>query len=85
MKKHPNASKEKIQKYAESKGIHIDVMTHLEHQQIKKEIQDIVGMNDDEIDDVEKFNEVLENLSEEKRQNLMNLKRGYEKERSNYE
>lgn len=85
MKKHPNASRKKIQKYAESKGIYVDVLTELEHQRIKEEIQDIVGMGDDEINNVEKFNEALENLSEEKQQQLMNLKRGYEKERSDNE
>lgn len=76
MKKHPNATPEKIQKYAESKGIYVDVMTEIEHDKIKKQIQEIVGI--DNVDDSTKFNEILENLTEEQRQQLINLKRDSE-------
>lgn len=74
MQKHPNASPEKIQKYAEKKGIYIDVMPMVEHKKLKEKISKELGLSEEEMKDDEKLWSAINKLSEDKKQEFLDLK-----------
>jgi len=45
MKKHPDASIQKIESYAQKKGIHITVMPQTEHQRLKTKMMKDAGLD----------------------------------------
>lgn len=46
MAKHPNAKPEKIEAYAKSKGIHINVMAEIEHRLIREKMLKDLGIKE---------------------------------------
>lgn len=77
IEKHPNATPEKIQKYAESKGIYVDVMPQVEHKKLKSKIERELGIKNLDLDKQEdqiKMLEAIKNLSDEKKEEFLSIK-----------
>lgn len=74
MQKHPNASPEKIKKYAEKKGIYIDVMPMIEHKKLKDKISSELGLSEEEMKDDEKLWDAINELPEDKKQEFLDMK-----------
>lgn len=77
MEKHPNATPEKIQKYAESKGIYIDVLPQVEHKKLKNKIEKELGVKNLDLDKQEdqiKMLEAINELPEEKQKEFLSIK-----------
>ncbi|MFP4457862.1 MAG: hypothetical protein ACLFPS_09430 [Clostridia bacterium] len=77
IQKHPNASPEKIKKYAESKGIYIDVMPLVEHKKLKDKISKELGLEDLDLDkeeDRKKLWDAVNKLPEDKKQEFLDMK-----------
>jgi hypothetical protein len=71
MAKHPNVNPKKLEEYARSKGIHINVMKEVEHDLLKKQIcSDLELPLDLDLQDPEHqemFYRAIEHLPKEKR------------------
>lgn len=77
MQKHPNVIPEKIQKYAEKKGIYIDVMSMVEHRKLKDKISKELGLEDLDLDkeeDKKKLWDAVNKLPEDKKQEFLSMK-----------
>jgi DNA-directed RNA polymerase specialized sigma24 family protein len=77
MQKHPNASPEKIKKYAEKKGIYIDVMPIIEHKKLKDKISKELGLDDLDLDkeeDRKRLWDAVNKLPEDKKQEFLDMK-----------